>query len=137
MLLSVPLASAGVGDIRSAIWAMKTPAPAIAAANIRTVRITPLTRGQKTADLTTPSAKPRLTRGTGDRHFDEKDEGRVNELPSSAARLDTARRQRGGRIFRPGVFWISASQFSSDLRIGTFPKALQIRGGLYGPAIGC
>src|SRR6478735_12120876 len=93
------LASAGAGLIRSAIPAISTPAPAMTAANNRMSRITPLTHVPGTADLTTPSAKPRLSHGDEGRHFGEKDERSVNGLLSSAARLDPPRRQRIGRVF--------------------------------------
>src|SRR5215472_15805950 len=63
-LSTVPdaLACAGTGVIRSAICAMKTPAPAMVAAANRMVRFTPLTRIQRSADITTTSSKPGLNR---------------------------------------------------------------------------
>ena len=63
-------ASAGV--ILSAICAIKVPRPAMKAAKIIMLRITP--HSIRTPDITTLAAKPRLTAVVKGCHFDEKDE---------------------------------------------------------------
>src|SRR6185312_10362535 len=126
------LGEAAAGVILSAIWAMKTPSPAMIAAVITMLRMTPHSLPRPFGDFTTPPATGRLSGRRRGRHFREKDERRVNAV-LCPPRLDPARGQRAGRIFRPGMPGIAPAQIGAHGSIAAAPKTRQVARHLHRP----